>query len=160
MGKPRPNGSEQDLVRMYLDEIGKYPLLAKDDEGDLARAIEAGRSAEVELAAAAGMPGSRRRELRAVVRQGQEATNTFVNANLRLVVSIAKRYQSSDMPLLDLIQEGNLGLIHAVEKFDWRKGFKFSTYATWWMDPSGNRSWHRQFLAHDPLARPRWRPGP
>jgi RNA polymerase sigma factor (sigma-70 family) len=133
MGKRRPDGGDQDLIRMYLDEIGKYRLLEKDDEGDLARVIEAGRSAEVELAAAGGLPAARKRELRGAIREGQEASKTFVNANLRLVVSIAKRYQSSDMPLLDLIQEGNLGLIHAVEKFDWRKGFKFSTYATWWI---------------------------
>jgi RNA polymerase primary sigma factor len=76
---------------------------------------------------------SRQRELRRLVRRGDDATETFVKANLRLVVSIAKRYQGSELPLLDLVQEGNLGLMHAVEKFDWRKGFKFSTYATWWI---------------------------
>ncbi len=76
---------------------------------------------------------SRQRELRRLVRDGDDATQTFVNANLRLVVSIAKKYQAAELPLLDLVQEGNLGLIHAVEKFDWHKGFKFSTYATWWI---------------------------
>ena len=82
---------------------------------------------------AADLTPSRQRELRRLVRRGEEATETFVKANLRLVVSIAKRYQAAELPLLDLVQEGNLGLIHAVEKFDWRKGFKFSTYATWWI---------------------------
>jgi RNA polymerase sigma factor (sigma-70 family) len=141
VAKQRPEGGEQDLVRLYLDEIGKYPLLTKEDEGRLARAIEAGREAEAELAApgAAVLPSARRRELRQLVKRGQEATQAFISCNLRLVVSIAKKYQSSDMPLLDLVQEGNLGLIHAVEKFDWRKGFKFSTYATWWIRQSIGR---------------------
>src|SRR5713101_1147222 len=147
MAKERPQGGEQDLVRLYLDEIGRYPLLTKDDEVRLSRAIEEGRQAIEELsggktgeASHTGQTGktarvaaARARELRRVVKDGEEATQTFINANLRLVVSIAKKYQSSDMPLLDLVQEGNLGLMHAVEKFDWRKGFKFSTYATWWV---------------------------
>jgi RNA polymerase sigma factor (sigma-70 family) len=141
VAKHRPEGGEQDLVRLYLDEIGKYPLLTKEDEGRLARAIEAGREAEADLGAsgAAALSPARRRELRQVVNHGQEATQAFINCNLRLVVSIAKKYQSSDMPLLDLVQEGNLGLMHAVEKFDWRKGFKFSTYATWWIRQSIGR---------------------
>jgi RNA polymerase sigma factor (sigma-70 family) len=141
VAKQRPEGGEQDLVRLYLDEIGKYPLLTKEDEGRLARAIEAGREADAALAAsgAAVLPPARRRELRQLVNRGQEATQAFINCNLRLVVSIAKKYQSSDMPLLDLVQEGNLGLMHAVEKFDWRKGFKFSTYATWWIRQSIGR---------------------
>src|SRR5207245_1908203 len=79
------------------------------------------------------LTATRRRQLRHAVRAGDDATQTFIQANLRLVVSIAKKYQSSGLPLLDLVQEGNLGLIHAVEKFDWRRGFKFSTYATWWI---------------------------
>src|SRR5713101_2527641 len=150
MAKERPQGGEQDLVRLYLDEIGRYPLLTKDDEVRLSRAIEEGRQAVEELSGGkagkashtghtgqtgktARVPAARARELRRVVKDGEEATQTFINANLRLVVSIAKKYQSSDMPLLDLVQEGNLGLMHAVEKFDWRKGFKFSTYATWWV---------------------------
>jgi RNA polymerase sigma factor (sigma-70 family) len=138
MAKERHEGSDQDLVRLYLDEIGRYPLLTKDDEANLARAIEVGRDAGQELASPA-VTASKRRHLRTLVRDGENANNTFINANLRLVVSIAKKYQSSDMPLLDLIQEGNLGLIHAVEKFDWRKGFKFSTYATWWIRQSIGR---------------------
>ena len=123
----------QDPVRLYLDGIGRYPLLSKEDEVRLAQAIEAGRAAAAELARwGASFPGSRAGARRAR-RAGQRATEQFINANLRLVVSIAKKYQSSDMPFLDLIQEGNLGLMHAVEKFDWRRGFKFSTYATWWI---------------------------
>src|SRR5438552_17767618 len=137
MGKQatrRPdNEREQDLVRLYLDEIGRHELLTKDDEVRLAQAIEAGRAARAELAEGKKLPRGRRPELLRAVDAGEAATQTFVNANLRLVVSIAKKYQSTGLPLLDLIQEGNLGLIHAVEKFDWRKGFKFSTYATWWI---------------------------
>ena len=124
---------EEDLVRLYLNDIGKHALLSKDAEAGLARAIEAARQARGELAAAEGISPSRQRELRRLIRAGEDATQTFVTANLRLVVSIAKKYQAAELPLLDLVQEGNLGLIHAVEKFDWRKGFKFSTYATWWI---------------------------
>jgi RNA polymerase sigma factor (sigma-70 family) len=124
---------EEDLVRLYLNDIGKHALLTKADEARLAQAAEAGRDARVELAGSVGATAARKRELRRLIRDGDEATETFVKANLRLVVSIAKKYQASDLPLLDLVQEGNLGLIHAVEKFDWRKGFKFSTYATWWI---------------------------
>ncbi|HMC40564.1 MAG TPA: sigma-70 family RNA polymerase sigma factor [Acidimicrobiales bacterium] len=124
---------EEDLVRLYLNDVGKYALLTKNDEIRLAQTVEAGRDARAELSAGKGLTPARQRELRRVVRHGEEATETFVKANLRLVVSIAKRYQAAELPLLDLVQEGNLGLIHAVEKFDWRKGFKFSTYATWWI---------------------------
>jgi RNA polymerase sigma factor (sigma-70 family) len=138
MAKERREGAEQDLVRLYLDEIGRYPLLSKEDEVRLARAIEDGRHAAKALSSPTVSP-ARRRELRRLVRDGERASQAFINSNLRLVVSIAKKYQSSDMPLLDLIQEGNLGLIHAVEKFDWRKGFKFSTYATWWIRQSIGR---------------------
>jgi RNA polymerase sigma factor (sigma-70 family) len=124
---------EEDLVRLYLNDVGKYALLTRTDEVRLAQTVEAGRDARVELSRIEKLTSSRHRELRRVVRQADDASDRFVKANLRLVVSIAKRYQGSDLPLLDLVQEGNLGLIHAVEKFDWRKGFKFSTYATWWI---------------------------
>jgi RNA polymerase sigma factor (sigma-70 family) len=124
---------EEDLVRLYLNDVGKYALLTKADEVRLAQAVETGRDAHAELTGIDQLTPSRQRELRRRVRLGNEATEAFVKANLRLVVSIAKRYQAAELPLLDLVQEGNLGLIHAVEKFDWRKGFKFSTYATWWI---------------------------
>ena len=113
---------EEDLVRLYLNDIGKHALLTKDDEARLAQAVEAGREARAELAGAEGSTAARKRELRRLVRDGDEAAETFVKANLRLVVSIAKKYQAAELPLLDLVQEGNLGLMHAVEKFDWRKG--------------------------------------
>jgi RNA polymerase sigma factor (sigma-70 family) len=132
--KERPERDEEDLVRLYLSDIGQYELLTKADEGRLAQAIEARAAARQELEQAGrDLTAERRRELRAAVQAGDLAERTFVQSNLRLVVSIAKRYQASGLPLLDLIQEGNLGLMHAVEKFDWRKGFKFSTYATWWI---------------------------
>jgi RNA polymerase sigma factor (sigma-70 family) len=124
----------EDSVRLYLDEIGRYPLLTKDDETRLAREIEAGKAARASLASSdAPLAVGERRRLERAVRQGEHAWSTFVQSNLRLVVMVAKRYQASGLPLLDLIQEGNLGLMHAVDKFDWRKGFKFSTYATWWI---------------------------
>jgi RNA polymerase sigma factor (sigma-70 family) len=125
--------TEEDLVRLYLNEIGQHDLLTKDDEIRLSQRIEAGAAARAEMAAGGRLTPTQRRKLRAAVLDGEEATRHFINANLRLVVSIAKKYQASGLPLLDLIQEGNLGLIHAVEKFEWRKGFKFSTYATWWI---------------------------
>ena len=133
MPKERVERDEEDLVRLYLTDIGQYPLLTKDDEVRLAQQIEAGNEAREELDATENPTAARKRELRRASRQGEEAERTFVQSNLRLVVSIAKKYQASGLPLLDLIQEGNLGLMHAVEKFDWRKGFKFSTYATWWI---------------------------
>ena len=137
MPKQRPERAEEDLVRLYLSDIGKHPLLTKADEARLAQQIEDGNAARAELLAAEErgekLTAAKKRELRNAIRTGEEATQTFIQANLRLVVSIAKKYQASELPLLDLVQEGNLGLIHAVEKFDWRKGFKFSTYATWWI---------------------------
>ncbi|NWJ72295.1 sigma-70 family RNA polymerase sigma factor [Pseudonocardia sp. ICBG1122] len=128
-----------DLVRVYLNGIGKTALLTAAQEVELARRIEAGVFAQHRLDTAAadgtldGLDLQYRRDLRAVVRDGLLAKNHLLEANLRLVVSLAKRYTGRGMPLLDLIQEGNLGLIRAVEKFDYTKGFKFSTYATWWI---------------------------
>jgi RNA polymerase sigma factor (sigma-70 family) len=133
MVKGTSETSDEDPVRLYLDGIGRFPLLTKEDEVRLAQAIEAGRLAAAELAHGATLSPIRERELRRAHRAGDRASEQFINANLRLVVSIAKKYQSSEMPILDLIQEGNLGLMHAVQKFDWRRGFKFSTYATWWI---------------------------
>ena len=133
MAKERVERDEEDLVRLYLTDIGQYPLLTKDDEVRLAQAIEGGVAARAEMDATKTLTVARKRELKRSIKQGDDAERTFVQSNLRLVVSIAKKYQASGLPLLDLIQEGNLGLMHAVEKFDWRKGFKFSTYATWWI---------------------------
>ena len=126
-----------DLVRVYLNGIGKTALLTAAQEVDLAKRIEAGVFAKhvLDSAAAEGVELDRAhaKDLRLVVRDGERARNHLLEANLRLVVSLAKRYTGRGMPLLDLIQEGNLGLIRAVEKFDYTKGFKFSTYATWWI---------------------------
>ncbi len=133
MAKERVERDEEDLVRLYLTDIGQYPLLNKDDEVRLAQLIEKGIAAKDSLESARDISSAQRRRLVRAQQQGARAERTFVQSNLRLVVSIAKKYQASGLPLLDLIQEGNLGLMHAVEKFDWRKGFKFSTYATWWI---------------------------
>jgi len=133
VARERVERDEEDLVRLYLTDIGQYTLLTKDDEVDLAQKIEVGIEAREELAAGKSLSSRRRVELRRLVADGEAAERQFVQSNLRLVVSIAKKYQASGLPLLDLVQEGNLGLMHAVEKFDWRKGFKFSTYATWWI---------------------------
>src|SRR6266536_637648 len=121
-----------DLFRLYLDEIGQHQLLTREDEVRLSQAYEAGLEAQLGLRElAAGDP--RRPALTATVRAGEQARRTMVESNLRLVVSIARRFSGTGLPLVDLVQEGNLGLLRAVEKFDWRKGFKFSTYATWWI---------------------------
>jgi RNA polymerase primary sigma factor len=122
-----------DPVRMYLKEIGKVALLTAEDEVDLAKRVEAGLFAAEKLAAGRRLTVALRVDLEAVARDGDVAKRKLVEANLRLVVSIAKRYVGRGMLFLDLIQEGNLGLIRAVEKFDYTKGYKFSTYATWWI---------------------------
>ncbi len=133
MAGQRVERDESDIVKLYLRGIGKYALLTKYEETRLAKLIEAGREASSTEASAEELTAAKRRALRRLVVHGEEAHRAFVHANLRLVVSIAKKYQASGVPLLDLVQEGNLGLIHAVGKFDWNKGFKFSTYATWWI---------------------------
>jgi RNA polymerase nonessential primary-like sigma factor len=129
-----------DLVRVYLNEIGKVALLSAVDEVELAKRIEAGLYAGHLLDSASSLKPARRRELRLIVADGERAKDHLLRANLRLVVSLAKRYTGHGMPFLDLIQEGNLGLIRAVEKFDYTKGFKFSTYATWWIRQAISRA--------------------
>jgi RNA polymerase primary sigma factor len=126
-------GATADPVKDYLKQIGKVPLLNAVEEVDLALRIEAGLFAEDKLANTPKMDKQLRRELMWVAKDGQRAKSHLLGANLRLVVSLAKRYTGRGMQFLDLIQEGNLGLIRAVEKFDYTKGFKFSTYATWWI---------------------------
>src|SRR5262249_36869792 len=139
MARSQRVGDDEDLVRLYLTDVGRHALLTKDDEARLAKLIEAGAEARRQLRDPGGVTPGRRRALRRMVRAGDDAGRRFVEANLRLVVSIAKKYHASGVPLPDLIQDGNLGLIRAVAKFDWRKGFKFSTYATWWIRQSIQR---------------------
>ncbi|GIH81218.1 RNA polymerase sigma factor RpoD [Planobispora longispora] len=127
-GKRAPTS---DLVRIYLREIGRVPLLTAEEEVELAKAIEAGLFAEDKLTSVASRLAFP--ELAELAWEGTRAKQRLIEANLRLVVSIAKRYVGRGMLFLDLIQEGNLGLIRAVEKFDYTKGYKFSTYATWWI---------------------------
>ena len=126
-----------DPVRMYLKEIGKVNLLSSEEEVELARAMGAGNEAQIQLeemeSAGEDIPAEVREALNDLIKKGESAKQRLAEANLRLVVSIAKRYVGRGMQFLDLIQEGNLGLIKAVEKFDHAKGFKFSTYATWWI---------------------------
>jgi RNA polymerase sigma factor RpoD-like protein len=132
-----------DLVRAYLNGIGRTKLLTASQEVELARAIEVGLFAAEKLGGRFGDPVTDeqlRRDLLQLVGEGMQAKNKLLEANLRLVVSIAKRYTGRGMALLDLIQEGNLGLIRAVEKFDYTKGFKFSTYATWWIRQAISRA--------------------
>jgi RNA polymerase sigma factor (sigma-70 family) len=143
-GSVRAGGeiADRDLVGMYLDEIARTPLLDAAKEVDLSQAIEAGVFAQrildkdVESEAA----GATEEELEALVAEGERAKDVFIRSNLRLVVAVARRYPRSGLPLLDLIQEGNAGLVRAVEKFDYTKGFKFSTYATWWIRQAITRS--------------------
>ena len=139
MARKLGDDTDPDLIKLYLTDIGRHPLLTKNDEARLAQAMEAGREAQAVLDNDVTPSAAKKRELRRTQRVGSAAEQAFIESNLRLVVSIAKKYQASGVSLLDLIQEGNLGLIHAVEKFDWRKGFKFSTYATWWIRQSISR---------------------
>src|SRR2546421_6302736 len=136
---PRPDFKEEeapheDLVRQYLREIGQYPLLTDVDEVELAKTIEAGNLADATIAKPKRKLTPKQLEDNTKkVEAGRAAKRRFIQSNLRLVMSIAKKYSAAGLPLLDLIQEGNLGLMRAVEKFDYRRGFKFSTYATWWI---------------------------
>ncbi|MFB7866379.1 RNA polymerase sigma factor RpoD/SigA [Streptomyces sp. NPDC056069] len=142
--------ADRDLVGMYLDEIARTPLLDAAREVELSQTIEAGVYAQQILdgtvSSAAGAVesgeagGATREELEALVAEGERAKDLFIKSNLRLVVAVARRYPRSGLPLLDLIQEGNAGLVRAVEKFDYAKGFKFSTYATWWIRQAITRS--------------------
>mgnify|MGYP005841083205 FL=1 len=122
-----------DPVRMYLQEIGQVPLLTAEQEVELAKAMEAGAAARQRLDREEYTSARERFELERAVQQGQDARHHLIQANLRLVVSIAKKYTSYGLTMMDLVQEGNIGLMRAVEKFDYKKGHKFSTYATWWI---------------------------
>ena len=139
--EPRPTGevdlgrpaATSDLVRIYLREIGRVPLLTAEDEVELAKSIEAGLFADEKLRGSFALQGAEVADLEFLVAEGERSKQRLIEANLRLVVSIAKRYIGRGLVFLDLIQEGNLGLIRAVEKFDYTRGYKFSTYATWWI---------------------------
>lgn len=132
-------GEAGDAVRMYLGEIGQVALLSADDEKRLGRAIRTMQEAKAR-SSEGSLTATQRRELRIIMREGEEAFEHLITANLRLVVSIARKYDGRELQLLDLIQEGNIGLMRAAEKYDWEKGFKFSTYATWWIRQSMMRA--------------------
>ncbi|WP_405992724.1 RNA polymerase sigma factor RpoD/SigA [Streptomyces sp. NBC_00986] len=133
--------ADRDLVGMYLDEIARTPLLDAAKEVELSQTIEAGVFARQVLEGEEkSQADASHAELEALVAEGERAKDVFIRSNLRLVVAVARRYPRSGLPLLDLIQEGNAGLVRAVEKFDYRKGFKFSTYATWWIRQAITRS--------------------
>ncbi|MFJ6757522.1 MULTISPECIES: RNA polymerase sigma factor RpoD/SigA [unclassified Streptomyces] len=134
--------ADRDLVGMYLDEIARTPLLDAAKEVELSQIIEAGVYARQILDGEIDRKGKSpaREELEALAAEGERAKEVFIRSNLRLVVAVARRYPRSGLPLLDLIQEGNAGLVRAVEKFDYAKGFKFSTYATWWIRQAITRS--------------------
>ncbi|WP_382465630.1 RNA polymerase sigma factor RpoD/SigA [Streptomyces noursei] len=135
--------ADRDLVGMYLDEIARTPLLDAAKEVELSQTIEAGVYAQQILdgeITEGNAAGAERAELEALAAEGERAKDVFIRSNLRLVVAVARRYPRSGLPLLDLIQEGNAGLVRAVEKFDYAKGFKFSTYATWWIRQAITRS--------------------
>ncbi|MFJ9692900.1 sigma-70 family RNA polymerase sigma factor [Kitasatospora sp. NPDC101183] len=143
--RPTNFEADRDLVGMYLDEIARTPLLDAAEEVELSLRIEAGVYAqhlleEAELPDASLPEGVTREELEAIAADAERAKDVFIRSNLRLVVAVARRYPRSGLPLLDLIQEGNAGLVRAVEKFDYAKGFKFSTYATWWIRQAITRS--------------------
>jgi RNA polymerase primary sigma factor len=132
--------SVSDPVRLYLNEIGRYPLLTGQQEVELAMQMEAGRRAQARLAEDDGLADEDRALLSHEIDMGDAAQKQLVQSNLRLVVALARRYVGRGMALLDLIQEGNVGLMRAVERFDYRRGFKFSTYATWWIRQAISRA--------------------
>lgn len=140
--EPREPDDEADLVSQYLQQVSHTELLTAEEEVDLAKRIEAGIYAARLLERDGSLTESRRADLREVARDGELAKDHMVRANLRLVVSVAKKYAWSDLSFLDRIQEGNLGLIRAVEKFDYKKGYKFSTYAMWWIRQAIQRGIH------------------
>ena len=140
MTRGRAQTGDEDLVGLYLQDISAHPLLTREDEVRLGELVADGKAAAAELSRGGRGAAKREADLRARVRAGDDATTRFVQSNLRLVVSLARRYRSSGLPMLDLIQEGNLGLLRAVEKFDPRRGFKFSTYASWWIRQAMTRS--------------------
>ena len=130
-----------DSVRLYLSEIGQVRLLTADEEKDLGKKIKAGIVAQVKLNSSDGdLSFTERRKLQRTAKDGEKAKDHMVRANLRLVVSVARRYDRKELQLADLIQEGNIGLMHAADKYDYEKGFKFSTYATWWIRQSMTRA--------------------
>ncbi len=136
---PLANIDTDDMVGLYLKEVGGIPLLTAEEEVELAQRIEAGRKAREELAKGNVSP-KRREELRKIIEDGWKAREKLITANSRLVISVAKKYVGRGVPFLDLIQEGNIGLIRATKKFDWRRGHKFSTYATWWIRQAVTRA--------------------
>ncbi len=133
------NIDTDDMIGLYLKEVGRIPLLTAEEEVDLAKRIEAGRAAREELALGVHDP-ERRQELRHLIEDGWRAREHLITANSRLVISVAKKYMGRGVPFLDLIQEGNIGLIRAIKKFDYRRGHKFSTYATWWIRQAVTRA--------------------
>jgi RNA polymerase primary sigma factor len=142
MRGPRISGGDSpDTVRQYLNEIGKVDLLTSAEERILGKAVKDGQKAKEKLdAGTSKLSAADRKRLRDIVKEGERAKERMVSANLRLVVSIARRYDRKELHLSDLIQEGNIGLMHAVDKYDYEKGFKFSTYATWWIRQSMTRA--------------------
>ncbi len=130
-----PGRGVEDPFGLYLAEIGRHRLLDKAGEAELAKCIQRGRQAAARLGARGTGPAdpAERQVLAAVEREGRRAAERFAEANLRLVVSVARRYAASGLPIADLVQEGNIGLLRAVERFEWERGFKFSTYAAWWI---------------------------
>jgi RNA polymerase primary sigma factor len=148
---PSGEPADADPVRDYLKRISQVPGLSLEQETELAKQIEAGLAAEAKLAADGGhLAAGERADLEWIAELGARAKNHLLEANLRLVVSLSKRYTGRGMPFLDLIQEGNLGLIRAVEKFDYTKGYKFSTYATWWVRQAITRGLARRASSSGP----------